>query len=159
MSTEHNPSGRAPGAYETRDANPSSLVHFGVGLALTLVVVWAGMFWLMRYFSRVQDTGPPATPFEQLTESRRPPLPRLQVEPVEDLQAVRTQQSRLLDANSYAWVDRSRGIVRIPIERAMDLILERGGLPARTDAHAASGPGAPAPAKSAPKPARGKGAP
>ena len=28
--------------------------------------------------------------------------------------------------NSYAWIDRETGTVRIPIERAMDLVAERG---------------------------------
>jgi hypothetical protein len=32
--------------------------------------------------------------------------------------------------SSYGWVDREAGIVRIPIDRAMDLLAERG-LPAR----------------------------
>jgi hypothetical protein len=154
LSTEPNPSGGAHGAYETRDANPSSLARFGIGLAATLVVVWAGMWWLMGYFGRIQNLGPAATPFEQLEESRRPPLPRLQVEPVEDLTAVRAQQSGTLD--SYGWVDRSNGIVHIPVERAMDLILERGGLPARADAHAGSGPGAAPPVKAAPSKAVSK---
>jgi len=140
LSTEHNPSGGARGGYEARDANPSSLVHFAVGLAVMLVFVWAGMFWLMKYFSRVQDTGPPATPFEQVSGSRLPPLPRLQVDPVQDLSLVRAQQGGALD--SYGWVDRGHGIVHIPIEQAMDLILERGGLPARPNAPAGSGPGA-----------------
>ncbi|HEV2330417.1 MAG TPA: hypothetical protein VGY56_16670 [Verrucomicrobiae bacterium] len=34
--------------------------------------------------------------------------------------------------NSYGWVDRSNGIVRIPIDRAMDLLMQRG-LPTRTN--------------------------
>ena len=34
--------------------------------------------------------------------------------------------------NSYGWVDQSNGIVRIPVERAMDLVLERG-LPSETN--------------------------
>jgi hypothetical protein len=158
LSTEHNSSGGGHGAYETRDANPSSLVHFAVGLALMLVVVWAGMWWLLGYFGRVQQLGPPATPFEQLEESRRPPLPRLQVDPVEDLAVVRAQQSGELD--SYGWVDRDRGIVHIPIGRAMDMILERGGLPARPNVQAGAGTGAAPPAKAAqPKAASKKSAP
>ena len=34
--------------------------------------------------------------------------------------------------NSYGWQDRSNGIVHIPIERAMDLVVQRG-LPTRTN--------------------------
>ena len=32
----------------------------------------------------------------------------------------------------YAWVDRNAGAVRIPIERAMDLVVEKG-LPTRAE--------------------------
>lgn len=41
-----------------------------------------------------------------------------------DYLALRQQQSEKL--NSYGWVDRSNGIVRIPIDHAMDLIASRG---------------------------------
>ena len=44
--------------------------------------------------------------------------------------ALFAQQNQEL--NQYGWVDRSQGIVRIPIARAMDLIADRG-LPARTN--------------------------
>jgi hypothetical protein len=131
LSTEHNQSGGSTAGYETRDANPSSLVRFGIGLALLLVVVWAAMWWLMGYFRVTQPTGPPATPFGQLEEKQLPPMPRLQVNPVLDLNAQREQQSNAL--KSYGWVDRDRGIVHIPIDRAIDLILERGALPARAN--------------------------
>lgn len=36
------------------------------------------------------------------------------------------------DLNSYGWVDRRNGVVRIPVDRAMDLILQRG-LPSETN--------------------------
>ena len=40
-----------------------------------------------------------------------------------------TQNQKL---NSYGWQDRSNGIVHIPIDRAMDLVVQRG-LPTRTN--------------------------
>jgi hypothetical protein len=116
-----------PGAgYETRDANPRSLIHFGLGLFLVLVVVMVGMKWVFDYFGRVQQLGPPATPFEQ--GRTLPPMPRLQAEPEQDLARLRQQQEEAVD--SYGWVDRNRGVVHIPVARAMDLLLERG-LPVR----------------------------
>ena len=36
---------------------------------------------------------------------------------------LRKEQATL---NSYGWVDRARGVVRIPIDREMQLIAERG---------------------------------
>jgi hypothetical protein len=56
-----------------------------------------------------------------------PPPPALQVQPWEDLQRYREQQGRIL--LSYAWIDRKAGVVRIPIERAMELVTERGPPP------------------------------
>jgi hypothetical protein len=124
----------ASNAYETRDANPRSLLRFALGLFLTLVLSWAASKWIFDYFGRVQNLGPTATPFEQARAL--PPLPQLQVHPVQDLDRMREEQDQALD--TYGWVDRSRGIVHIPIERAMDLVLERG-LPARAPAPAAAG--------------------
>ena len=49
-----------------------------------------------------------------------------------EMMALRARQDAEL--NSYGWIDRSNGVVRIPIERAMDLIAQRG-LPARTNAN------------------------
>jgi len=43
--------------------------------------------------------------------------------------ALRAQQ--LATLNSYGWVDRSNGVIRIPIQRAMELVVQRG-LPVQT---------------------------
>jgi hypothetical protein len=58
-----------------------------------------------------------------------PPEPRLQTNPREDLRQFREQEDAIL--NSYGWVDRPAGVVRIPIEDAMKLMLRRG-LPSRS---------------------------
>ena len=39
----------------------------------------------------------------------------------------RAAQTRVLE--HYAWIDRPRGVLHIPIERAMDLIVADGGTP------------------------------
>jgi len=46
-----------------------------------------------------------------------------------DLSKMRQQWSE--EVNGYSWVDKNAGVTRIPIERAMQLTLQRG-LPART---------------------------
>jgi len=53
-----------------------------------------------------------------------PPQPRLQVNARADLAASREREARMLE--SYGWIDRSRGAVHVPIERAMELVLQRG---------------------------------
>ena len=47
---------------------------------------------------------------------------QLQPEPAQDIQAFTADKRRLL--SSYGWVDRERGIARIPIDRAMALLAQ-----------------------------------
>jgi hypothetical protein len=60
------------------------------------------------------------------------------VAPEDDLAALRAQEDDQL--NHYGWIDKKAGIVRIPIERAMELTAARG-LPVRGQ------PGAPQPTR------------
>jgi len=112
--------------YEVRDANPAAIVKFGVGLAIVLIVVATGMRWVFGYFAETQNLGPAASPFENARTL--PPQPRLQVMPGADIHDYWEREQGIL--KSYGWVDKQNGIVRIPIEQAMRLTLERG-LPAR----------------------------
>ena len=49
--------------------------------------------------------------------------------PIEDWRQVHAEQSR--DLGEAAWVNREAGVVRLPIERAMALLVERALLPVR----------------------------
>ena len=53
-----------------------------------------------------------------------PPEPRLQTNPREDLRELRDAEQDTL--TTYGWVDRNAGIVRIPIDEAITLTLQRG---------------------------------
>jgi hypothetical protein len=130
MATECQDPHAAPSpGYERSDASPKSLLKFGIGLFLVLVACILGMRWMFFYFAHVQKLGPPASPFENARVL--PPQPRLQVHPRLDLEKYLDAENRTL--TTYGWVDKQNGVVRIPIDRAMDLLLERG-LPARSAA-------------------------
>ena len=118
-------SAKGPG-YETQDANPVSIVKFGVSLTVVLILIAIGMRWVFGYFAETQTLGPAASPFENARTL--PPQPRLQVTPEADIHNYWETEQQIL--NSYGWVDQHNGVVRIPIDRAMRLTLERG-LPAR----------------------------
>jgi hypothetical protein len=62
------------------------------------------------------------------------PNPKLEEDERGQLNDIRNKEDQTL--SSYAYIDKNAGTVRIPIERAMDLIAQRG-LPARTAAMAA----------------------
>jgi len=125
QNTEHTPQ-TGPG-YEQRDVNFRAAYIFAGTLAAVLIVVIFAMRGLFGYFSEAQTLGPPPTPFKNVREL--PPAPRLQPDPKLDLARTLEEQRQLLD--SYGWADQGTGKVRIPIDRAMDMLLERG-LPART---------------------------
>jgi hypothetical protein len=120
------PGGAAGPGYETRDVNTGALLKFAVSLTVILVVVSFGMRWTFNYYAKTQTLGPAATPFEN--ERTIPPLPRLQVAPQKEIHDYWESQQDIV--NSYGWVDRQGGVVRIPVDRAMRLLLA-SGLPAR----------------------------
>jgi protein SCO1/2 len=53
-----------------------------------------------------------------------PPEPRLQVGPPQDLAILRATERAHLEG--YGWIDQEAGVVQIPVERAMELLAERG---------------------------------
>src|SRR5262249_51448205 len=80
------------------------------------------------YAAREGKSSPAEFPLAAQQENRLPPEPRLQTNPRQDLSDLRSQEDQIL--GSYGWVDKNAGTVRIPIDQAMKLALERG-LPAR----------------------------
>ena len=115
MEVNH-PSGRG---HEMTDASISGLVKFGIGLFLLIVVVLFAMRFMFDHFSTTQQLGPPASPFAET--QTLPPAPRLQVQPALDLEELREGEDEKL--NSYGWIDQKAGIARIPIDRAIDMLL------------------------------------
>ena len=114
--------------YETSDASARTLLAWGVGLVLVLITaaVTTGLFFnaLAAYAKR---TDPKVSPLAA-TESSARPEPRLLEKEPEDLAAVRKDEDQVL--RTYEWIDRERGVVRIPIERALELVAKEG-LPSR----------------------------
>jgi hypothetical protein len=96
----------------------------GVALTIVLCIVGALMLGLYDAFAaREARLSPPANPLAAAQGPRLPPEPRLQVHPVRDLRELREAENNIL--NNYAWVDKSAGVVRIPIARAIDLMAAR----------------------------------
>lgn len=110
--------------HETSDADVRAIMKFVVGLFLsivaTLVIVWV----TFNYFARHQGLGPPASPFEDTRQLPPPGVPVLEAAPSRNYEEYREKQEQLL--KSYGWVDQKAGVVRLPIDRAMDLVMKRG---------------------------------
>src|SRR3954468_13880450 len=103
-----------PSDYERSDADPRLIGSLALGIAIFLT---ATPYLLLAIYLRSSHDRPVA-------EQRLPPAPRLQVAAKADLERLRAAEKEQLDR--YGWVDRERGITRIPIERAMKLLSERG---------------------------------
>jgi len=132
--------------YETTDADAGPVVRF----ALFLLIVTLSIAGLVVGFYKYLDARESAVkgrryPMSELVRRPPPPRPRLQTYPFTDITALRADERKMLD--EYAWVDKNAGVVRIPIERAIDVLAERG-LPHRA---AAPGTTPPAPSGVAPK--------
>ena len=118
------------GGHEEHDVNIFAITKFGIGLTLVIIASLFAMWGLFQYFkNRLSAELPPAEQARAAIHAgKQPPQPRLQENPRVDLRAIRAEEDKLL--HSYGWVDQSKGVVHIPIERAMDILTERG-LPAR----------------------------
>jgi hypothetical protein len=120
--------GRSPyegPGHETSDINVWAVGKFAIALVGVTVVSLALLFGLMKYFqsretSEVVQTVEPTKVF---------PQPQLQSTPIPDLRHFHEDEDKVL--NSYGWVDQPKGVVRIPIDRAIDVLAQRG-LPARS---------------------------
>jgi hypothetical protein len=125
MATERHPKHGEEG-YEHADANVRSLYQFGAVLAILIIAVMWAMVHTYNFFAKHESLGPPASPFENQREL--PPQPRLQPHPATDLKRYcEIEQEQL---STYGWVDKNNGLVRIPVDRAMEIVLQKG-LPAR----------------------------
>jgi hypothetical protein len=113
--------------HEASDVGVSSVLGFGAGLVVSGLVISVLVWALFLYFS--EQAARRGSTAAGLTPHTLPPPPRLQTNPRGDLLELREAEDRVLA--TYGWVDRKAGVVRIPIEQAMKLTVERG-LPSRT---------------------------
>jgi hypothetical protein len=116
--------------HETSDVDIRGVFAFGAGLIAVAIAVHFAI-WLMfqAFAAREAVHGAPEFPLAAGQENRLPPEPRLQTNPRQDLLDMRSAEDDVL--NQYGWVDKTAGVVRIPIDEAMKLVVQRG-LPART---------------------------
>jgi len=119
--------------HETRDAPPGRI--FAI-LAILVVLGLAIQFAVRRFEQRLARL--PAKTDAWMPVGNGPGVssppsgtPLLQVAPAEDLRAFRACEETELQ--TYGWIDKTNGVVRIPVERAMELVLKEG-LPTRSPA-------------------------
>jgi hypothetical protein len=123
--------------HEPSDVNPRAVGVFGAGLVVLAVLIHVVLAVLFAYFDdRARRAQPPRSPLAPTAAPQRLFEPRLQTAPTRELREKLAEEEKVL--HSYGWVNREAGVVRIPIDRAIDLLAERG-LPARPQPATSSG--------------------
>jgi len=124
MSETPHSAGSHHGGHEPTDVNVRPLAKYAAVLVLTIAGSMVLMWVLFQFYQGMPvREGGPVSP---LTAERvPPPRPRLQTMETqgEDLSVNRAAEREAL--TTYGWVDKKAGIVRIPVQRAMDLAIER----------------------------------
>jgi len=123
---EHGPEKRAP-RHEESDVNVFAIGRFAFALVAVVAVCMFLLFGLFHFLLNVTG-GPRPAVSDYNRNGQLPPQPRLEEKPVMELRAFREAEDQVL--SSYGWVDQKAGIVHIPIDRAIDLLAQRG-LPSR----------------------------
>jgi len=115
QTVHHSPNGAG---HEESEANVRLVVVSLAGLAVVALVVFVLVVGIFRYFYDTDKTG------EAQRQPVIPPEPRIEVAPYEQLQQMRAREEHI--QNTYAWVDKSAGTVRVPIDRAIDMLAAKG---------------------------------
>ncbi len=113
--------------HETSDADAKSVTISGVGLSVGLVAVGILLCWALYAMLKSYSPTPGEAPktFAMIDSTSLPPLPRLQADPhVSLVPFVEGEEEKL---SRYGWVNKDSGIVHIPIERAMELMVDHEG--------------------------------
>ncbi len=111
--------------FERTDVDAASLLKFGFWLVMATTAVVL-VLWQLYFVFVAQEAArqPPPPIMKPDAAVLAPPPPLLQTTPAQELAQFRAQEDLLL--GSYGWVDKERGVVRIPIEQAMRILAERG---------------------------------
>jgi hypothetical protein len=144
----HNKAASVREGYEVTDVSAQGIIVFLIGLFISVGVFFVFCFGMGKVINNAlqKRDGPenrwnqgaaeagktyhmrsnPTLEQQQLNQLTRTfPTPRLQDDDGNlDTADLHAREDLLLD--NYSWLDRSKGTVRIPIERAMELVAQRG---------------------------------
>lgn len=147
MNQNPHPATHPHGHFEHRDIGVRTVVYFLIGLAVALIAsyfVVGGIYrFLTHHFEAQQPTVSPLVANPPTDTRKLPgddyekylhqnfPEPQLETNERTELNSIRLREEETLA--TYDYLDKSTGTVRIPIDRAMDLLAQRG-LPVRSRA-------------------------
>jgi len=119
---------------EPRDVSPRGILIFVGALTAVAVVVHLGIWWLFDYYQD-REAREKQSPFPLAAgeRGRLPPPPRL--EGIQQRQGgtrpdhADERSGAAAELNEFRWVDRTAGVVAIPLDTAMQLVVEQNRPP------------------------------
>jgi hypothetical protein len=159
----HSANSAGNGGYERQDIGAAGVLYFLLGLAVAGFLVYFivdGLYHFLDKRSEAEQapvnplvTNAPADTlhipkqydgdYEKFLKENFP-APQLEIDERNQLDKIRKDEEKTLA--TYDYIDKNAGTVRIPIDRAMDLIAQRG-LPVRAQSATPEAPAAPKPAE------------
>lgn len=133
--------GHGHDSFEPEDLSPVGVFYFMGGLAVVGVLIYfivIGMYRFLDAYDRKHETPPNpmavqtgvdvrgTMPFSEALSKidQTFPKPVLEHSEMQQFNSILEKQDQTLA--SYDWVDKDKGIVRIPIDKAMELLAQRG---------------------------------
>ena len=133
----HSPLENPDVSFERTDVDFFQISAFGIGLLISTVVVAFAIIALFNFLGKQEDAkNPPPVGTMASEKSKLPPLPHIQPVPGEALPPMQLKDFRATEEElltHYGWIDAGKGIVRIPISQAIDMVAAKG-LPAKPGA-------------------------
>ncbi len=144
------------GPTEGDGINYRGIFWMAVVLAVTTVASQIFIYGVLHFLQARADQDDAARSPMAAVAGQPPPPPNLLTNEPLNLESFRANEDKVLD--TYGWMDQNAGVVRIPVDRAKELLLERGfpgGSPMTTTAAPGTAPTAPVePAKAPAKPGK-----
>jgi len=116
--------GQAEAGHEGTDLSLRPIIGFVIALIVMAVFVYAVLGLFMNQFVKESNQEQALKPALFADDRGQFPSPNNQVAPRVELSEHRRRERAQLD--TYGWVDQKKGIARVPIDRALDILAERG---------------------------------
>jgi len=134
----HNHDAGAHGSFEHQDLSPKGIVYFLIALSLGIVVIYFIVYGIYGFLDKVNKENQatmspmvaPQADTRNVGDSNIQAFPQPRLEENERTELRKFIEDEDTKLATYNWVDKDKGIVQIPIDRAMDLVVQRG-LPVR----------------------------
>jgi hypothetical protein len=126
MDTKHTSIG-----HEVADASVRGIIYAAIGLAIGTALSGLIVYGIFQYLANHPLTTAPENPMAETDRQQFPPAPRIEDRPAMEVKDLRSEEDKIL--STYGWTDKKTGVVRIPIDRAIELQLQRG-FPTRREA-------------------------